>query len=139
MGAVADGALGEGGEVVGVLPRSLASREIAHHGLTELLLVDSMHARKAAMADRARAFVALPGGFGTLDEIFEALTWSQIGLHDKPCAFLSWDGFYAPLITFLDHATRAGFVRPEHRAMVTVEADDDALLDRLAPLLDRAR
>ena len=139
MGAVADGALSAGGEVIGVIPHSLARREIAHHGLTELLRVDSMHARKAAMADRSRAFVALPGGFGTLDEIFEALTWSQIGLHDKPCALLSWDDFFAPLVAFLDHATSAGFVRPEYRSMLWVDRDSAALLDRLAPVLDAPR
>lgn len=139
MGAVADGALAERGEVIGVLPRSLARREIEHGGLAELLLVDSMHERKAEMAARAHAFVALPGGFGTLDEIFEALTWSQLGLHEKPCAFLSWDGFYAPLLAFVEQATKAGFVKPEHHAMVWVETSSSSLLDRLAPVLAEVR
>ena len=131
MGAVADGALEAKGEVIGVLPHTLAGREIGHQGLAELLVVSSMHERKAAMASRADAFVALPGGFGTLDEVFEALTWAQLGIHGKPCALLSWGDFYAPLVTFLDHAVSAGFIRAQHRAALWVEKDDDALLDRL--------
>ena len=132
MGAVADGALSRHGEVIGVLPQSLASKEIAHAGLADLLIVSTMHDRKAAMASRADAFVALPGGFGTLDELFEVLTWSQLGIHDKPCALLSWGDFYAPLVTFLDHAVTAGFIRREHRDALWVETDEEALLDRLA-------
>jgi hypothetical protein len=135
MGAVADGALAAKGEVIGVLPHSLATKEIAHHGLAELLLVSTMHDRKAAMASRADAFVALPGGFGTLDELFEALTWAQLGLHEKPCALLSWDDFYAPLVAFVDYAVTAGFVKAEHRQSLWVEKDDDALLDRLTARL----
>jgi uncharacterized protein (TIGR00730 family) len=143
MGAVADAALARGGEVVGVLPEFMVSREIAHPGLTELVLVGSMHERKAQMAARADAFVALPGGFGTLDELFEVLTWSLLGLHQpqKPSAVLDVDGYYASLIAFLDHAVAEGFVRPEHRALLFVDRDPDRLLDRLAgfplPAVDR--
>jgi uncharacterized protein (TIGR00730 family) len=132
MGAVADGALSRGGRVVGVLPSFMTSREIAHRGLTELLLVGSMHERKAEMAARAGAFVALPGGFGTMDELFEVLAWSQLGLHHKPCALLDVEGYFAPLVAFLDHAAAEGLLRPEHRAMLFVEQDPERLVDRLA-------
>ncbi len=132
MGAVADGALEGGGQVVGVLPGFMVSREIAHPRLTELVHVGSMHERKAAMADRAGAFVALPGGFGTLDELFEILTWAQLGLHHKPCALLDVDGYYAPLLAFLDHAAAEGLLRPEHRALLFVESDPERLSARLA-------
>jgi uncharacterized protein (TIGR00730 family) len=132
MGMLADAALARGGEVYGVLPEFMISREVAHRGLTELVLVGSMHERKAAMAARADAFVALPGGFGTMDELFEVLTWSQLGLHHKPCALLDVDGYYEPLVAFLDRATSEGLLRPEYRAMLFVERDVDALLDRLA-------
>jgi uncharacterized protein (TIGR00730 family) len=141
MGAVADGALSGGGRVVGVLPGFMTAREIAHRGLTELVVVGSMHERKAVMAARAGAFVALPGGFGTLDELFEVLTWSQLGLHHKPCALLDVEGYFAPLIAFLDHAAAEGLVRPEHRALLFVEHDPGRLVDRLAthplPTVDR--
>ncbi len=132
MGAAADAALSGGGRVHGVLPEFMVKREIAHGGLTELRLVGSMHERKAEMAARADAFVALPGGYGTLDEIFEVLTWSQLGLHHKPCALLDVDGYFAHLVAFLDHATAEGLLRPEHRAMLFVERDPERLLDRLA-------
>jgi uncharacterized protein (TIGR00730 family) len=132
MGAVADGALSGSGAVVGVLPGFMVSREIAHPRLTELLWVGSMHERKATMAARADAFVALPGGFGTLDEMFEILTWAQLGLHHKPCALLDVGGYYAPLLAFLDHAAAEGLLRPEHRALLFVETDPERLLDRLA-------
>jgi uncharacterized protein (TIGR00730 family) len=132
MGAVADAALAGGGRVYGVLPGFMTRREVAHRGLTELALVGSMHERKAEMAARSDAFVALPGGFGTLDELFEVLTWSQLGLHQKPVALLDVDGYFAPLVAFLDHATAEGLIRPEYRAMLFVERDADALLDRLA-------
>lgn len=132
MGAVADGAIALGGKVVGVLPGFMTAREIAHKGLTELVMVGSMHERKARMAELSDAFVALPGGFGTMDELFETLTWSQLGLHKKPCALLDVDGYYAPLVAFLDHATREGLLRPEYRAMLFVERETEALLDRLA-------
>jgi hypothetical protein len=132
MGMVADAALARGGEVYGVLPEFMIAREIAHRGLTELVLVGSMHERKAAMAARSDAFVALPGGFGTMDELFEVLTWSQLGLHHKPVALLDVDGYYEPLVAFLDRATSEGLLRPEYRAMLFVERDVAALIDRLA-------
>ena len=132
MGAAADAVLAGGGRVHGVLPEFMTKREIAHGGLTELRLVGSMHERKAEMAARADAFVALPGGYGTLDEIFEVLTWSQLGLHHKPCALLDVDGYFAHLVAFLDHAGAEGLLRPEHRAMLFVERDPERLLDRLA-------
>ncbi len=132
MGAVADAALAAGGKVVGVLPGFMVAREVAHPRLTELKLVGSMHERKAEMAARADAFVALPGGFGTLDELFEVLTWSQLGLHHKPCALLDVDGYYAPLVAFLDHAAAEGLLRHEHRAMLFVERDPERLAVRLA-------
>jgi uncharacterized protein (TIGR00730 family) len=132
MGVVADAALAKGGQVFGVLPRFMVAREIAHPALTELVLVGSMNERKAEMARRADAFVALPGGFGTMDELFEMLTWSQLDLHRKPCALLDVDGYYAPLVAFLDHAAREGLLRPEHRAMLFVETDAARLVERLA-------
>ena len=132
MGAVADAALARGGRVVGVLPEFMTAREVGHEGLTELLLVGSMHERKAEMAARADAFVALPGGYGTLDELFEVLTWAQLGLHHKPCALLDVDGYYAPLVAFLDRAAAEGLLRPEHRAMLFVEEDAERLVERLA-------
>jgi uncharacterized protein (TIGR00730 family) len=131
MGAVADAALARGGAVVGVLPEFMIAREIAHKSLSELVLVGSMHERKAQMAARADAFVALPGGFGTMDELFEVLTWSQLGLHQKPCALLDVEGYYASLAAFLDHATAEGIVRPEYRAMLLVDDDPARLLDRI--------
>lgn len=132
MGAVADAALAAGGEVVGVIPRALEEREIAHPGLTELRLVGTMHERKAVMSDLSDGFVALPGGLGTLEELFEVWTWAQLGVHDKPCAALDVAGYYAPLLAFLDHGVREGFVRPAQRARLLVDDDPARLLDRLA-------
>jgi hypothetical protein len=132
MGAVADAALAKGGRVLGVMPDFMIQRELAHPGLSELCIVGSMHERKATMAARSGAFVALPGGFGTMDELFEILTWAQLGLHDKPCALLDVDGYYAPLVAFLDHAAREGLLRAEHRAMLLVESDPARLVERLA-------
>jgi uncharacterized protein (TIGR00730 family) len=134
MGALADAALAAGGEVVGVIPEALVALERAHHGLTELVVVASMHERKAAMADRADAFVATAGGLGTLEELFEAWTWAQLGLHGKPLGLLEVpeaDGFFAPLLTFLDRLVEERFVHPEHRDMLIVEPDPDRLLERL--------
>ncbi len=131
MGAVADAALEAGGEVAGVIPRHLAEREIAHSRLTELHVVDSMHERKALMSELADAFVTLPGGFGTLEETFEVLTWSQLGLHVKPLLVLDVDGFYEPLTAFLDSAVEVGFLRPEHRALLLVEREPERILERL--------
>ncbi len=131
MGAAADGALAAGGRVIGVIPRSLAELEVAHGGLTELYLVDSMHERKARMADLSDGFAALPGGLGTLDEWFEIWTWAQLGYHHKPIGLLNFEGFFDPLLTFLDHLVAEGFVRPEHRAMAVVEREAESLIGRL--------
>ncbi len=131
MGAVADAALAAGGEVVGVLPRALATKELSHGRLTELRLVESMHERKAQMADLSDGFVALPGGVGTLEELFEILTWAQLGLHAKPCALLDADGYFAQLLAFLDHAVDERFVRPQHRAMLLVDDAPERLLDAM--------
>jgi uncharacterized protein (TIGR00730 family) len=131
MGALADAALEHGAEVVGVIPRSLAHKEIAHAGLTELRVVGSMHERKATMAELSDAFVALPGGIGTLEELIEAYTWTQLGLHRKPCALLNVNGYYDHLATFLDHAVAERFLRPEHRALLVVVDRPQELLARL--------
>ena len=131
MGRLADTVLSEGGEAVGVIPRALVEREIAHLGLTELHVVDSMHERKALMADLSDAFVALPGGLGTLDELFEVYTWAQLGLHRKPCGLLNVEGYYRHLADFLDHAVGERFVRDEHRDMLIVEEDPATMLERL--------
>jgi uncharacterized protein (TIGR00730 family) len=131
MGALADAALTAGGEVVGVIPQHLVDREIAHRALTELRIVQSMHERKALMAELSDGFVALPGGLGTLEEFFEVWTWGQLGLHRKPYALLDVDGFFRPLLTMLDELTAERFVRPEHRAMLLVETDPEHLVGRM--------
>jgi uncharacterized protein (TIGR00730 family) len=131
MGAVADAALQHGGEVFGVIPEFIAAREIAHLGVTRLEVVSSMHERKARMAAHADAFVALPGGFGTLDELFEILTWSQLGLHRKPCAVLNVEGYFDGLLAFLDRARDEQLLRPEYRAMLLVESDPVRLVERM--------
>lgn len=132
MGVVADAALGAGAEVVGVIPRAMVERELTHQGLTDLRVVASMHERKALMAELADAFVALPGGLGTLDELFEVWTWGQLGLHARPLGLLDVAGFFGSLVAHLDHATAEGFVRPRHRAMIAIEREPGRLLDRLA-------
>lgn len=137
MGVVADAVLEAGGEAVGVMPQTLMDEEIGHESLTELRVVGTMHERKALMADLTDAFVALPGGYGTFEEALEALTWSQLGLHDKPCGFLNVAGFYDPLMSMFDHASREGFVRDRHRALALLEEDPGRMLDLLeshAPL-----
>jgi uncharacterized protein (TIGR00730 family) len=131
MGVVADAALDAGAEVVGVLPRRLQDREIGHPGLSELRVVETMHERKALMAELADAFVALPGGLGTLEEVVEVLTWTQLGLHDKPVALLSVGGYFAPLEALLDEAVRQHFLRPEHRELLLSHAQPEPLLDAL--------
>jgi len=131
MGAVADGALRAGGEVHGVITEALRVKELAHLELTSLIVVDTMHERKAAMADRADAFVALPGGFGTFDELFEVITWTQLGIHEKPCGILNHNGFFDDLVTFLDKTTAAGFIRPAHRDTVVVESNGSTMLRML--------
>jgi len=132
MGVVADAALEAGGEVVGVIPRALQLRELAHGGLTALHVVGSMHERKARMAELADGFVALPGGMGTLEELAEMITWAQLGLHAKPVGLLDVAGYYAPLTAFFDRATAEGFIRREHRRLVVVGTEPGALLDRFA-------
>jgi uncharacterized protein (TIGR00730 family) len=132
MGVIADAALAAGGEVHGVITRALQGKEIAHRGLTTLEVVETMHDRKAAMADRADAFVMLPGGFGTLDEFFEVLTWTQLGIHDKPCGVLDVAGYFDPLRDLLDRAVEQHFVRDAHRDIVIIDADPERLLERLA-------
>jgi uncharacterized protein (TIGR00730 family) len=131
MGALADAVLGAGGHVTGVIPESLVAREVAHQGLSELLMVASMHERKAAMNSLADGFIALPGGWGTLEEFFEVLTWAQLGLHRKPCGLLNVNGFFDRLLSFLDHAVNERFVRAENHAMVLVANTADELLQRL--------
>ena len=132
MGAVADAALAAGGEATGVIPRALMDRELGHSGLTELRVVGSMHARKALMAELSDGFIALPGGAGTLEEIFEIWTWSQLGDHEKPCGLLNVAGFYDRLIGFLDHAAAEGFMRAEHRAMLLAAETAQAMLAAFA-------
>jgi hypothetical protein len=131
MGALADAAMAAGGEVIGLMPRHLVDREVAHRGITRLEVVGSMHERKARLSDLADAFVALPGGLGTLEEFTEIWTWGQLGLHAKPYGLLNVAGYYDPLLAFLDHAVSERFVRPEHRAMVRVADDPAALLDAM--------
>jgi len=131
MGAVADAVLTGGSEVTGVIPRSLVEKEVAHSGLTELRVVTTMHERKALMADLSDAFIALPGGWGTLDEFFEILTWAQLGLHCKPCGVLNVQGYFDRLLSFLDHSVEQGFVRREYGALLAVSDDPSTLLDAL--------
>jgi uncharacterized protein (TIGR00730 family) len=130
MGAVADAVLAGGGRVIGVIPDGLLRREVGHTGVTELRVVESMHERKATMAELASGFVALPGGIGTLEEIFEVLTWAQLGIHAKPSALLDVGGYYGRLIEFLDQMVERRFVRVEHRALLLVVDDPYRLLDR---------
>ena len=132
MGEVASAALAAGGTVVGVIPHALALKEIAQEDCTELVVVDTMHERKALMADRSDAFVALPGGFGTCDELFEILTWAQLGIHNRPVAVLNVNGFFTPLLAWLDHIVTEGLLRPKHRGLLLVADAVPALLDALA-------
>lgn len=128
MGEVADSVLSAGGEVIGVIPHALWAREVGHRGLTDLRIVETMHERKAMMADLSDAFIALPGGLGTLEEIFEIWTWAQLGLHAKPLGFLDVNGFYSPLMQFLDRAVRERFLKEPHRAIALVDEDAEGLL-----------
>jgi uncharacterized protein (TIGR00730 family) len=129
MGAVADGALSQSGEVIGVIPQSLMEKELGHGGVTELRVVSSMHERKQMMVDLSDGFIALPGGFGTLDELFETLTWLQLSFHDKPVGLLNIGGFFNGLIEFIHHMSHQGFLKPEHAQCVLVESDASKLLD----------
>jgi uncharacterized protein (TIGR00730 family) len=132
MGVVADAVRDGGGEAIGVIPHGLAAREVAHRGLADLRVVPSMHARKALMADLSDAFVALPGGFGTFEELFEVVTWAQLGIHRKPIGLLNVAGYYDDLVRFLDHAVAEGFVSAENRGLVRIDDRPGTLLDHLA-------
>jgi uncharacterized protein (TIGR00730 family) len=131
MGVLADAVLEAGGRVVGVIPQALADRELAHDGLTQLHVVETMHQRKALMADLSDAFVALPGGYGTADELFEILTWAQLGMHARPIGLLNTAGFFDPLLAWVEHMLREGFLREQHRGLLLVEPAVEPLLDRL--------
>jgi uncharacterized protein (TIGR00730 family) len=139
MGALADAVLAAGGRVTGVIPRSLVEREIAHKGIDDLRVVETMHERKALMAELADAFVALPGGAGTLEELFEVWTWAQLGLHAKPCGLLDVEGYYRPLRAMVEHMTAEEFLRPQYRDMLLFEAEPRALLDGFATYRPPAR
>ena len=132
MGAVADAALAAGGEVIGVIPESLVKWEVAHEGLTEQHIVDGLHARKALMAELSDGFITLPGGVGTMEELFEVWTWAQLGLHDKPVGLLDVDGFYEHLLRFTDTMVETGFLRKPYRDVLLVDTDLPTLLDRFA-------
>jgi hypothetical protein len=131
MGVLADSALAEGGAVIGVIPRMLVEREIAHQGLTELRVVGSMHERKALMADLSDAFIAMPGGYGTLDEFCEILTWTQLGLQRKPIGILNVDGYFDRLLDLFDHAVQQQFVKPMHRDMIVTDESPESLIARM--------
>ncbi len=132
MGEIADTVLSGGGDVTGIIPKALVDQEVSHKGLTELIIVDSMHERKAMMADLSDGFIALPGGLGTVEELFEVLTWAQLGFHKKPCGLLNASGYYDHLSAFLDHSVSEGFVKDAHRSMLMVEENPITLLDRFA-------
>ena len=129
MGTVADSVLGHGGQVIGVIPEALAEKEVAHRGLTDLRIVTSMHERKALMAELSTAFIALPGGLGTLEELFEVLTWVQLGIHTKPCGLVNVGGYFNGLLEFISHAVEERFLKPDHQSMILVDSDIKALLD----------
>jgi uncharacterized protein (TIGR00730 family) len=132
MGVAADATLAAGGRVTGVIPSALVAKEVAHNGLTDFRVVSSMHERKALMSELSDAFIALPGGWGTWEEFFEVLTWSQLGLHAKPCGLLNVDGYFDRLLSFVDHSIDEGFVRREYRSMISVSVSPAALLDAFA-------
>ena len=131
MGEVADAALAGGGHVTGVIPAALVAREVGHTALSEQHVVDSMHERKALMAELSQGFIAMPGGYGTLDETFEILTWAQLGMHKHPVGMLNVDGYFDKLLAFVDHAIAEGFVRPEYKSMLSVAATPGELLDAM--------
>lgn len=141
MGRVADAALSAGGRVYGVIPKGLATKEIAHQGVTELIVVPNMHARKARMAELSSGFIALPGGFGTLEELFEVTTWAQLGIHRKPIGLLNVNDYYTPLVTMIDSAVERGFIRPEYRQLLMNHDTEDELIEGMltyeAPELKR--
>jgi len=135
MGVIADAVCAAGGEVIGVIPEALRAREHDHQGISELHVVQTMHERKALMAKLADGFVTLPGGIGTFEEMFEAWCWSQLGYHQKPCGLLDVNGFYSKMSSFIDHVVEEGFLQPWHRAMLLIEKEPEALLDRMAQYL----
>jgi hypothetical protein len=135
MGLVADAVMDAGGETVGVIPRALEEKELAHRGVSELIVVEDMHQRKAIMAQRSVAFVALPGGYGTLEELFEVTAWAQLGFHQKPIGLLNTNGYFDHLLAFLDHAMREEFLRERHRALLSVESDPAALISKIFKLI----
>ena len=141
MGILADSARAQGGEVIGVIPRGLVAKELAHAGLTDLRIVESMHERKALMADLSDAFIAMPGGYGTFEEFCEILTWTQLGLQRKPCGILNVEGYYDPLLQMFDHAVAEQFVKPVHREMFIADAKPESLVERLieyqVPMVDK--
>ncbi len=141
MGKIADTVMENGGKVIGVIPEALAEKEVAHEGLTELKVVSSMHERKALMAELSDGFIALPGGFGTFEELCEIITWAQLGFHDKPCGFLNINSYYEPLIELFDKATNEGFVRQEHRNIVLIQEDIQKMIEAMReykpPILEK--
>lgn len=141
MGTLADAALEAGGEVIGVIPRSLVEKEVAHQGLSDLRIVNSMHDRKALMAELSDAFIALPGGYGTFEEFCEVLTWGQLGFHGKPCGILNVEGYYDNLLALFDHAVEEEFLKPVNRRMMISDVNPESLFSRLleykAPVVDK--
>ena len=141
MGVIAGAVLDNGGDVIGVIPQALDTKELAHDGLTEMHVVDTMHERKALMADLADGFITLPGGLGTFDESFEIITWAQLGIHAKPCGVLNVGGYFDKLIGLLDHAVAEQFIKPQHRDLTLVECDPRRLLERMrayrSPVTDK--
>lgn len=131
MGVLANTMLDLGGTVIGVIPKSIVEKEVAHDNLSQLIQVDSMHERKSTMESLADGFIAMPGGFGTIEEMFEMLTWAQLGFHKKPCGLLNTENFFASLVVFLKHAEDQQFVKPAHRAMLLMEAEPDRLLQKM--------
>ncbi len=132
MGILADSVLAEGGEVTGIIPQGLFTKEVAHEGLTELRFVGSMHQRKAMMVELSDGFIALPGGYGTTEEFCEVITWAQLGIHHKPCGVLNIEGFFTSLLSFLDHAVEEHFLRAEHRALVLEDEKPESLLNKMS-------
>jgi uncharacterized protein (TIGR00730 family) len=143
MGEIASTVIRAKGEVIGVIPKDLVEKEVAHNDLSDLRIVGTMHERKSLMAELSDGFIALPGGFGTMEEIFEAITWAQLSFHDKPCGFLNIKGYYNDLIKFLDHSVEENFIVPEHRAMIIIDDDPESLLDKFLnyepPKIDKAK
>ena len=141
MGVIADAVLDAGGDVIGVIPEALATAELLHPRVADMRVVPTMHARKALMAELSEAFIALPGGFGTFEELFEVVTWSQLRLHRKRTGLLNVGGYYDPLVRLVDHAVQEGFIKPKHRGLLLVEERPDLLLDRLAnePVIDESK